>query len=92
MRSAPQRIRYAHLTNDLANLSSGVLGRPPRGLDFQRHQARNPARCHLMMVLRLEDFHRVQHLGSQVIEPPNTGRSIVLTVTRLGALRLSTLS
>jgi hypothetical protein len=30
-------------------ISSGVLGRPPRGLDFQR-QARKPARCHLMML------------------------------------------
>jgi hypothetical protein len=92
MRSAPQRIRYAHLTNDLANLSSGVLGRPPRGLDFQRHQARNPARCHLMMVSGLRIFTASNTSGSQVIEPPNTRRSIVLTVTRLGALRLSTLS
>jgi hypothetical protein len=49
-------------------ISSGVLGRPPRGLDFQRQQARNPARCS-DDGLRLEDFHRIQHLGSQVIEP-----------------------
>jgi hypothetical protein len=37
-------------------ISSGVLGRPPRGLDFQRHQGRNPARCHLMMVSGLRIF------------------------------------
>jgi hypothetical protein len=37
-------------------ISSDVLGGPPRGLDFQRHQARNPARCHLMMVSGLRIF------------------------------------
>jgi hypothetical protein len=39
--------------------------------------------------LRLEDFHRVQHLGSQMIEPC---KRQVIDITRLGALRLSTLS
>jgi hypothetical protein len=42
--------------------------------------------------LGLEDFHRVQHLGSQVIEPRKHQGSMVLTATRLGALRLSTLN
>jgi hypothetical protein len=69
MRGAPHS-GFATLISRMSwRISSGVLGRPPRGLDFQRHQARNPARCHLDDGLRLEDFHRVQHLGSQLIEP-----------------------
>jgi hypothetical protein len=56
MRGAPHSgLATAHLTNELANLIR-FLGRPPRGLDFQRHQARNPARCHLMMVSGLRIF------------------------------------
>jgi hypothetical protein len=42
--------------------------------------------------LRLEDFHRVQHLGSQVIEPRKHQAIDILTATRLGAPRLGTLS
>src|SRR5258708_7240186 len=31
-------------------ISSGVFGRPLRGLDFQRQYARKPARCHRITV------------------------------------------
>jgi hypothetical protein len=56
MRGAPHR-GFATLISRMSwRISSGVLGRPPRGLDFQRHQARNPARCHLMMVSGLRIF------------------------------------
>jgi hypothetical protein len=50
MRGAPQS-GFATLISRMSwRISSGVPGRPPRGLDFQRHQARKPARCHLMVV------------------------------------------
>jgi hypothetical protein len=56
MRGAPHR-GFATLISRMSwRISSGVLGRPPRGLDFQRHQARNPARFHLMMVSGLRIF------------------------------------
>jgi hypothetical protein len=42
--------------------------------------------------LRLEDFHRVQHLGSQVIEPRKHQAIDTADGYPLGALRLSTLS
>jgi hypothetical protein len=42
--------------------------------------------------LRLEDFHRVQHLGSQVIEPRKHQAIGIADGNCLGALRLSTLS
>jgi hypothetical protein len=50
MRGAPHSGLATLISRMSWRISSGVLGRPPRGLDFQRHQARNPARCHLMMV------------------------------------------
>jgi hypothetical protein len=68
MREAPHSGFDTLISRMSWRISSGVLGRPPRGLDFQRQQARNPARCSDDS-LRPEDFHRIQHLGSQVIEP-----------------------
>jgi hypothetical protein len=68
MRGAPHCGLATLISRMSWRTSSGVLGRPPRGLDFQRHQARNGA-MPSDDGLRLEDFHRVQHLGSQVIEP-----------------------
>jgi hypothetical protein len=68
MRGAPHS-GFATLISRMSRTSSGVLGRPPRGLDFQRHQARNPARCHQMMVSGLRIFTAFNTLGSQVIEP-----------------------
>jgi hypothetical protein len=60
-------------------ISSGVLGRPPRGLDFQR-QARKPARCHLMMLsgLRIFTASKTSNRG-YVISP---GRLFAATVVR----------
>src|SRR4029077_6457479 len=50
MRGAPHS-GFATLISRMSwRISPGARGRPPRVLDFQRHQARNPARCHLMMV------------------------------------------
>jgi hypothetical protein len=69
MRGAPHS-GFATLISRMSwQISSGVLGRPPRGLDFQRHQARKASAMPSDDGLRLEDFHRVQHLGSRVIEP-----------------------
>ena len=56
MRGAPHS-GFGTLISQMSwRISPGVLGRPPRGLDFQRHQARKPARCHLMMVSGLRIF------------------------------------
>jgi hypothetical protein len=56
MRGAPHSGFPTLISRMSWRISSGVLGRPPRSLDFQRHQARNPARCHLMMVSGLRIF------------------------------------
>jgi hypothetical protein len=50
MRGAPHS-GFATLTLRMCwQTSSGVLGRPPRGLDFRHHQVLKPARCHRMTV------------------------------------------
>jgi hypothetical protein len=56
MRGAPHSGFATLISRMSSQISSGVLDRQPRGLDFQRHQARNPARCHLMMVSGLRIF------------------------------------
>jgi hypothetical protein len=41
----------ARLTSWISwRISSDVFGRPPRGVDFQRHHARKPARCQRITV------------------------------------------
>src|SRR5712672_407061 len=47
--------------------SSGTVGRPPRGRDFQRQYKRKPARCHLITVpgLTIASASRTQGRGDR---------------------------
>jgi hypothetical protein len=51
----PQWVGETDLANELT-ISSGVFGRPLRGLDFQRQYARKPARCQRITVSGLTIF------------------------------------
>ena len=73
-------------------IAGGVLGRPPRGLDFQRQYARKPARCQPITVSGLRIFRASSTPGAKRYSPANTTRSMLLKTTRFGHLRLSTLS
>src|ERR1700704_1666572 len=65
-------------------ISSGVFGRPPRGLDFQRQYARKPARCQRITVSGLTIFKVSRTPGASPYNPANTRRSMLLKVSRCG--------
>jgi hypothetical protein len=73
-------------------ISSGVFGRPPGGLDFQRHQARKPARCQRIIVSGLTMVRASSTLGATRYSTDNMSRSTLRNTGLAGAFRCSTLS
>ena len=75
-----------------SRISTGVLGRPPRGRDFQRQWALNPARCQRSTVSGLTTFRAYKTWGTRVYMPANTSRSMLEKAKRPGDLRRRTFS
>src|SRR5436190_19538992 len=73
-------------------MTSGVFGRPFRGLDFQRQYARKPARCQRITVSGLTIFKASSMPGASRYNPANTRRSMLVKVSRCDDLRRTTLS
>src|SRR5712691_3304924 len=63
-RRSPQRISNAHLVDKACVCPGGIVGRPPRRLDFQRQYALKPARCQRMIVSGLTIANASQALGN----------------------------
>src|SRR5258708_20615215 len=64
-------------------ISSGVFGRPLRGLDFQCQCARKPARCQRITVSGLTIFKASSTPGASRYNPANTRRSMLVKVRSL---------
>jgi hypothetical protein len=72
-------------------ISSGTLGLPPRRLDFQRQNDRNPARCQRNTVSGRTMASASTMPGARRYSPTNTNRSKVRNTNLFGDLRRSTL-
>ena len=72
-------------------ISSGTLGLPPRRLDFQRQNDRNPARCQRTMVSGRTTANASTMPGAKRYSPTKTNRSKVRKTDLFGDLRRSTL-
>jgi hypothetical protein len=73
-------------------ISSGTVGRPPRGRDFQRQNKRKPARCHSMTVSGLTIAKASNIFGAKRYKPTNIKRSNNPKVSRSGNFLRNTLS
>ena len=73
---APERVGQAHVP-DHRLISSGTLGLPPRRLDFQRQNDRNPARCQRTTVSGRTMASASTMPGARRYSPTNTNRSKV---------------
>lgn len=71
-------------------ISSGTVGRPPRGRDFQRQYDLNPARCQRTMVSGFTIANASRTLGNNRYRPTNTKRSMALKESFFGAVRRRT--
>ena len=71
--------------------SSGTLGLPPRRLDFQRQNDRNPARCQPTSVSGRTMVSASAIRGTRRYSPTNSSRSKVRKTNLFGDLRRSTL-
>jgi hypothetical protein len=72
-------------------ISSGTLGLPPRCLNFQRQNDRNPARCQRTTVSGRTMASVFTMPGARQYSPTNTNRSKLLKTDLFGDLRSSTL-
>src|SRR6202163_3278063 len=72
-------------------ISSGTVGRPPRGRDFQRQYDLNPARCQRTMVSGFTIANASRALGNNRYRPTNINRSIALKESFFGAVLRKTL-
>jgi hypothetical protein len=70
--------------------SSGTVGLPPRGRDFQRQYDLKPARCRRTMVSGLTIANASQTLGNNRYRPTNINRSKVVKESFFGAARRKT--
>jgi len=68
-------------------ISSGTVGRSPRGGDFQRQY--DPARCQRTMVSGFTIANASRTLRNNRNRPTNTNRSITLKESFFGAVRRS---
>ena len=89
-RRSPQWVYDAHLS-DQPRISSGTVGRPPRGRDFQRQYDLNPARCQRTMVSGFTIANASRALGNNRYRPSNINRSIALKESFFGAVLRKTL-
>src|SRR3954452_13787164 len=80
---SPEWIGDTHLADQLA-ISSGTVGRPPRGREFQRQYDLNPARCQRMTVSGFKIARALRTLGAKRYSPANINRSKVLKFSRFG--------
>jgi hypothetical protein len=67
-----------------SRISSGTIGRPPRGRDFQRQYDLNPARCQRITVSGFKIARVPRTLGAKRYSPANSSRSKVLKFSRFG--------
>jgi hypothetical protein len=68
-----------------SRISSGTVGRPPRGRDFQRQYDLNPARCQRITVSGFKIARAPNRtLGAKRHSPANINRSKVLKFSRFG--------
>src|SRR5712664_2261008 len=90
MRGAPHS-GFAMLISPMSwRISSGMVGRPPRGRDFQRQYDLNPARCQRTMVSGFTIANASHTLGNNLYRQTNTSRSMTLKDCFLGAVRRRT--
>src|SRR5258707_9836960 len=68
MRGAPQSGLARLMSRINLRISSGILGLPPRRLDFQRQNSRNPARCQRTTVSG-RTMDSVYNARNQAIQP-----------------------
>src|ERR1700730_5864930 len=72
-------------------ISSGTVGRPPRGRDFQRQYDLSPARCQRTIVSGFTIANASRALGNNRYRPTNINRSIPLKESFFGAVLRKTL-
>jgi hypothetical protein len=73
-------------------ISSGTLGRPPRGRDLQRQYKRKPARCHLITISGFKIAKASSTFGAKQYKPANIKRSSIPKFGRFEDFRRNTLS
>ena len=91
MRGAPQSGLARLISRINLRISSGTLGLPPRRLDFQLQNDRNPARCQRITVSGRTMASASAMPGARRYSPTNTHRSKVPKTNLFGLLRRSTL-
>src|SRR6266403_3694124 len=91
MRGAPQSGLARFMFRINLRISSGTLGLPPRCLDFQRQNDRNPARCQRTTVSGRTMDSASTMPGRRRYSPTNTNRSKVPKTNLFGEVRRSTL-
>src|SRR5436190_23586758 len=91
MRGAPQSGLARLMSRINLRISSGTRGLPPRRLDFQRQNDRNPARCQRITVSGRTMVSASTMPGTRRYSPTNANRSKVPKTNLLGELRRSTL-
>src|SRR5258705_11973644 len=68
IRGAPHSELAMLISRISLRISGATVGRPPRHRDFHRQYDLNPARCHLLTGLRLDDRQAAPNIRSQTIQ------------------------
>src|ERR1700738_1035212 len=85
IRGAPHSGLAMLISRISPRISSGTVGRPPRGRDFQPQYDLNPARCQRTMVSGLTIANASRALGNNRCRPTNINRSMALKESFFGA-------
>src|ERR1700681_1570387 len=80
IRGAPHSGLAMLISRISLRISGGIVGRPPRRLDFQRQYDLKPARCHFMTVSGFTITNAFRTVGANRYSPAKIERSMALNV------------